>query len=192
MPAGLALQRPKVDAVPVEFTGEGQMQLNSLHMAEVLTDDSNFRQRAMDSLAAPMAHALSQPPQDFASAWLAGSTADCAVLHVTAVHCGAAVKAVTAIHCVTTVKSVTAVCFCQVWRCCCLRHCYHCVSSDHHQEVVHSWLQTELRRFPPETWHHDNQASHTLQLRLTALSELDKPTLAVRHSAQTLCATLPS
>ncbi|KAL0052476.1 hypothetical protein WJX82_002806 [Trebouxia sp. C0006] len=73
--AGLALQRPKVSAVPVEFTGEGQMQLNSLHMAEVLTDDSNFRQRAMDSLAAPMAHALSQSPQDFASAWLAGQEA---------------------------------------------------------------------------------------------------------------------
>lgn len=85
MPAGLALQRPKVSAVAVEFTGEGQMQLNSLHMAEVLTDDSNFRQRAMDSLAAPMAHALSQSPQDFASAWLAGSTTNCAVPYVTAV-----------------------------------------------------------------------------------------------------------
>ena len=77
--AGLALQRPRVSTVPVEFTGEGQMHLNSLHMAEVLTDDSNFRQRAMDSLAAPMAFALSQPPQDFASAWLAGSAAHDAV-----------------------------------------------------------------------------------------------------------------
>ncbi len=87
VPAGLALQRPKVSTVAVEFTGEGQMQLNSLHMAEVLTDDSNFRQRAMDSLAAPMAHALSQSPQDFASAWLAGSTANCAVSYVTATVC---------------------------------------------------------------------------------------------------------
>ena len=103
VPAGLALQRPKVSAVPVEFTGEGQMQLNSLHMAEVLTDDSNFRQRAMDSLAAPMAHALSQPPQDFASAWLAGSTADCAVLYVTAVQCATAVKSATAVSCVTAI-----------------------------------------------------------------------------------------
>ncbi len=76
-----------MSTVAVEFTGEGQMQLNSLHMAEVLTDDSNFRQRAMDSLAAPMAHALSQSPQDFASAWLAGSTANCAVSYVTATVC---------------------------------------------------------------------------------------------------------
>lgn len=48
------------------------MQLNSLHVAEVLSDDSNFRQRAMDKLAGPLAHVLLLTPQDFASAWLAG------------------------------------------------------------------------------------------------------------------------
>lgn len=48
------------------------MQLNSLHVAEVLSDDSNFRKRAMDKLAGPLAHVLLQTPQDFASAWLAG------------------------------------------------------------------------------------------------------------------------
>lgn len=69
---GLALRRPKVADMPVEFTGEGQMHLNSLHVAEVLSDDSNFRQRAMDKLAGPMAHVLLQSPQDFAAAWLAG------------------------------------------------------------------------------------------------------------------------
>ena len=71
-PVGLALRRPKAADIPVEFTGEGQMHLNSLHVAEVLSDDSNFRQRAMDMLAAPMAHVLLQSPQDFAAAWLAG------------------------------------------------------------------------------------------------------------------------
>ena len=58
--------------LPVDFTGEGQMHLNSLHVAEVLSDDSNFRKRAMDKLAGPLAHALLQTPQDFAAAWLAG------------------------------------------------------------------------------------------------------------------------
>lgn len=58
--------------LPVEFTGEGQMHLNSLHVAEVLSDDSNFRRRAMDKLAGPLAHVLLQTPQDFAAAWLAG------------------------------------------------------------------------------------------------------------------------
>lgn len=48
------------------------MHLNALHLAETLADDSNFRQKTMDKLAAPMAHALLLPPQDFASAWLAG------------------------------------------------------------------------------------------------------------------------
>ena len=57
--AGLALQRPKVAAIPVEFTGEGQMLLNSLQVVEVLADDSNFRQTAMERLAAPLAQALS-------------------------------------------------------------------------------------------------------------------------------------
>ncbi len=144
VPAGLALQRPKVSAVPVEFTGEGQMQLNSLHMAEVLTDDSNFRQRAMDSLAAPMAHALSQSPQDFASAWLAGSTANCAVPYVTAVRYGTAVKCAAAVLCTTAVglsllltlslllslsllfaavNPVTAVCCCEFCHCCSMCHC---------------------------------------------------------------------
>lgn len=70
--AGLALRRPKVADLPVEFTGEGQMHLNSLHVAEVLSDDSNFRKRAMDKLAGPLAHVLLQTPQDFAAAWLAG------------------------------------------------------------------------------------------------------------------------
>ncbi|KAL3161982.1 hypothetical protein ABBQ38_009060 [Trebouxia sp. C0009 RCD-2024] len=73
--AGLALKRPKVADLPIEFTGEGQMQLNSLHVAEVLSDDSNFRQRAMDKLAGPLAHVLLLTPQDFASAWLAGQEA---------------------------------------------------------------------------------------------------------------------
>ena len=58
--------------LPIEFTGEGQMHLNSLHVAEVLSDDSNFRKRAMDKLAGPLAHVLLQTPQDFAAAWLAG------------------------------------------------------------------------------------------------------------------------
>ena len=70
--AGLALQRLKVAAIPVEFTGEGQMLLNSLQVVEVLADDSNFRQTAMEKLAEPLAHALSLPPADFASACLAG------------------------------------------------------------------------------------------------------------------------
>ena len=64
--------RPKMADLPVEFTGEGQMHLNSLHVAEVLSDDSNFRKRAMDKLAGPLAHVLLQTPQDFAAAWLAG------------------------------------------------------------------------------------------------------------------------
>lgn len=48
------------------------MHLNSLHVAEVLSDDSNFRKRAMDKLAGPLAHVLLQTPQNFAAAWLAG------------------------------------------------------------------------------------------------------------------------
>lgn len=51
------------------------MHLNSLHVAEVLSDDSNFRKRAMDKLAGPLAHVLLQNPQDFAAAWLAGGFA---------------------------------------------------------------------------------------------------------------------
>ena len=48
------------------------MLLNSLQVVEVLADDSNFRQTAMERLAGPLAQALSLPPADFASAWLAG------------------------------------------------------------------------------------------------------------------------
>ena len=77
---GLALKRPRVADLPIEFTGEGQMQLNSLHVAEVLSDDSNFRQRAMDKLAGPLAHVLLLTPQEFASAWLAGMYATALLL----------------------------------------------------------------------------------------------------------------
>ena len=58
--------------MPVEFTGEGQMHINALHLAELLADDSNFRQQAMERLACPLAHVLCLPPQDFASAWASG------------------------------------------------------------------------------------------------------------------------
>ena len=75
MSAGLTLQRPKSADIPVEFTGEGQMHLNSLHVAELLSDDSNFRHTAMKKLAAPMAQVLLLSPADFAAAWLAGTSA---------------------------------------------------------------------------------------------------------------------
>ncbi len=40
-----------------------------------------------------------------------------------------------------------------------------------------------------EAWHHDHQASHTLQSRLISVSELEKPPSAIRQLAQSLCAT---
>lgn len=58
------------------------MHLNSLHVAEVLSDDSNFRKRAMDKLAGPLAHVLLQTPQDFAAAWLAGLCSVASLLSV--------------------------------------------------------------------------------------------------------------
>lgn len=70
--AGLALNRPATSITAVEFTGEGQMHLNALHLAEVFADDSNFRQQAMERLAAPLAQVLCLASQDFASAWLSG------------------------------------------------------------------------------------------------------------------------
>lgn len=77
---GQVLLRPVVGKFPAG-EGEGQMAINVLRAAELLSDDSNFRMTLISGLTPTLAQLLGHTdPEAFASLWCVG--ADAVALHV--------------------------------------------------------------------------------------------------------------